>query len=83
MRPWRRGRIAKRYAQLVGRPDIAERIMLYHQILNVWRTVRTYRYLYEIPRGLDPRLAAMPENWQVDIRAKFEYYLALTDALYL
>ena len=52
------------------------------EILVVWWAVRTYRYLYEIPRGLDPRLAAMPENWRADIQTKFEHCLALADAIY-
>lgn len=74
---WRRDWIANRYAELSAQPKITERIMTYHQILAVWWAVRTYRYLYEIPRGLDLRLAAMPDDWQTAIRAKYEHYLAL------
>lgn len=54
------------------------RIEMHRRIRLVWYAVRLYRYLYEMPRGLDQRLTALPEGWQADIREKYESYLELS-----
>jgi thiamine kinase-like enzyme len=58
------------------------RVQVYGQILVAWWAARLARYLYELPRGLDQRLAAWSPGWQSDIRAKYEHYLHLAESLY-
>lgn len=65
------------YCQLVKDPQCKLRIRCYRKILRVWYIVRLYRYLYEMPRGLDQRLATLPAEWQADIQAKYEHYLKI------
>jgi hypothetical protein len=60
----------------------AVRIQVYCNILLVWWAARLARYLYEIPRGQDRRLADWPVGWQADIKAKYEHYLGLAEAAY-
>lgn len=64
-----------RYNQLVDDKTLALRVGAYRQILAVWWAVRLYRYLYEMPKGLDQRLVAQPEGWQADIREKYDFYI--------
>ena len=78
----RRDWFVKQYCQRCSDPSMATRIWTYQKILVVWWVVRTYRYLYEMPRGLDPRLAQMPDNWEAVIQAKYEHYLAWGSALF-
>lgn len=46
------------YAKRMHDPTAPERIAAYTTIMTIWWVVRWARYLYEVPRGLDPRLAA-------------------------
>jgi aminoglycoside phosphotransferase (APT) family kinase protein len=56
------------------------RIQVYCEIMRVWWVARLARYLYELPRGRDRRLADWPPGWQADIEGKYEHYLALAEA---
>ncbi len=63
-------------------PAHAGRIGVYCKILAVCWVVRLFRYLYEVPRGLDRRLVAPAAGWQADIQAKYEHYLQFAETLY-
>lgn len=58
--------------------ELVLRIQTHRKIRLLWYAARLYRYLYEMPRGLDQRLAKLPEGWQADIQAKYEAYLELS-----
>lgn len=68
-----------RYCALVEDETAPQRIGVYRQVMLAWWPVRLARYLYEIPAGRDERLAAWPEGWRKDIKAKYEHYLRLAD----
>jgi thiamine kinase-like enzyme len=55
------------------------RIHAYTQLLNAWWAVRLARMLYEIPRGLDPRLVERPEGYMDYLQDKFERTLQQTE----
>jgi aminoglycoside phosphotransferase (APT) family kinase protein len=76
---WRWSWAIETYAGLVDDERAALRARVYCQILIVWWATRLARYLFEIPRGLDPRLAAWTAGWEEDIRAKYEHYLGLAE----
>lgn len=59
--------------------ELVLRIQTHRKIRLLWYAARLYRYLYEMPRGLDQRLVKLPEGWQADIQAKYEAYLELSD----
>jgi thiamine kinase-like enzyme len=65
------------YCSLVPDATAFLRIQAYCQILLVWWVARLACYLYELPRGLDRRLADWPAGWQEDIGARYRYYLQL------
>lgn len=67
------------YAARSDDAELVLRIQTHRKIRLLWYAVRLYRYLYEMPRGLDQRLAKLPEGWKADIEAKYKYY---TDALH-
>jgi aminoglycoside phosphotransferase (APT) family kinase protein len=67
--------VIKRYCELTGSDQAAERIAIYTLILRVWWVARTARYLYEIPRGIDKRLAERPADWEADMQRKYQHYL--------
>jgi aminoglycoside phosphotransferase (APT) family kinase protein len=69
-----------RYCNLVEDATAPLRIRTYCQIMQVWWVARLARYLYELPRGRDRRLAAWPDGWQADIERKYGHYLALAEA---
>jgi aminoglycoside phosphotransferase (APT) family kinase protein len=68
------------YCSLVEDESANVRIQVYRNILLVWWAARLARYLYELPRGQDRRLAEWPAGWQVDIEAKYQHYLGLAEA---
>ncbi len=70
------------YCGLVEDESAAVRIHAYCDILVVWWAARLARFLYEIPRGQDRRLAGWPAGWQADYQAKYEHYLGLAEAAY-
>jgi hypothetical protein len=63
-------------------PTLAQRVRTYTRLMVVWWLVRLARYLYEIPAGLDTRLAPWPEGWEENVRSKYAHYLALAERLY-
>ncbi len=64
---WRQEWVIDRYCGLAAQPDAGVRIRTYRKTLAVWWAVRISRYLYELPRALDPRLASIPEGRMADL----------------
>ncbi|MBM3129622.1 MAG: aminoglycoside phosphotransferase family protein [Chloroflexi bacterium] len=52
----------ERYCRLMNDPQMETRIRTYHRIMLVWWVVRCARYLDDIPRGTDRRLAVMSND---------------------
>ena len=71
--PW----VVAHYAEMTRDARAPERIQAYVLVLSVWWTVRFARYLYEVPRGLDPRLVAFPAGWLAEAEQKYRRYLEL------
>jgi len=69
-----------KYCELDEDETAAIRIEVYCEIMRVWWVARLARYLYELPRGQDRRLADWPPGWQADIEAKYKHYLAVAEA---
>jgi hypothetical protein len=69
--------VVEEYSSLVDDVTVVQRIWTYYKILLVWWVARLARYLYEVPRGLDPRLVEWPQGWRADLEGKYERYLAL------
>lgn len=69
--------VAQRYASQTGDATAGLRIATYRTVMLVWWAVRWVRYLYEVPRGLDPRLALRPPGWEQHVRSSYARYLAL------
>jgi aminoglycoside phosphotransferase (APT) family kinase protein len=67
--------LAAAYAERRHDPCAVTRIHTYVTILLIWWVVRMARYLYEVPRGLDPRLATRPQNWQRETERKCAQYV--------
>lgn len=65
------------YAAQSQDAELVLRIQIHRKIRLLWYAARLYRYLYEMPRGLDQRLAKLPDGWESDIREKYLYYLNL------
>jgi aminoglycoside phosphotransferase (APT) family kinase protein len=78
----RRTSFAGCYCSLAADESAAVRIRVYYDILVVWWAARLARFLYEIPRGQDQRLAEWPAGWQADYEAKYERYLRLAELTY-
>ena len=72
--------VADRYCSLTGDETCAVRIPVYYWAMLVFWAVRLARFLYEVPRGLDQRLVERPADWQADLQARYEHYLALAEA---
>ena len=75
------GWIIQSYGNSVDDSTIAIRIEAYYKILLVWWVARSARFLYEVPRGLDNRLASLPADWQADAQVKYDHYLNLAEPL--
>ncbi len=58
------------YCARRGDAQAALRIKTYHALMQIWWVARSERTLYEIPRGLDQRLAAPPADWQSHARLR-------------
>ena len=67
--PW----VVERYAGAVGDRWLQRRVWTYELVLRVWWAVRWARTLYEVPRGLDPRLAGRSPTWQRDAEEAFAH----------
>jgi thiamine kinase-like enzyme len=68
------------YGARRGDPGAAARIQVYYRLMLIWWVARLARMIYEVPRGGDRRLVARPDDWELDIQAKYERYLALARA---
>ena len=75
----RRQELSAGYAQQMEDPTADVRIQTYYTVLLMWWVVRWARYLYEVPRGLDPRLVARPTGWQEHAEREYAQYLARTE----
>ena len=73
--------VAERYCALVDDHTASVRIWTYYTIMAVWWAVRTARYLYEMPRGLDARLVEWSEQWLAEVQVKYERYVQFADGL--
>jgi aminoglycoside phosphotransferase (APT) family kinase protein len=62
------------YCRLAGQPGATRRIQVYYAIMLAWWVARLARYLYEVPRGLDPRLVERSPDWEADMRTKLGRY---------
>lgn len=69
--PW----VVERYAEAMGDRWVQRRVWTYELVLQVWWAVRWARTLYEVPRGLDPRLAERSPTWQDDAEGAFAHAL--------
>jgi hypothetical protein len=79
---WRWVWFVEGYGRLVDDRTVARRAEVYRRIMLVWWAIRLARYLYELPRGQDQRLADWPEGWQAEIEAKYDHYVALAEAAF-
>jgi hypothetical protein len=68
------------YAEQRADPGARVRIQTYYTIMLVWWVVRWARYLYEVPRGLDPRLVSRPATWREETEQKYARYVARVEA---
>ena len=69
-----------RYAERRQDQGAILRARTYRTVMLVWWVVRWVRYLYEVPRGLDPRLVALPTDWRSNAQAQYQRYLGLAGA---
>lgn len=69
------------YAAQYADPTLAVRIKTYTVILLAWWLVRWARYLYEVPRGLDPRLVERADDWQAQAERHYHRDLARVHGL--
>jgi len=65
-------RFAHCYAAQSGDPGLLARVWADRTVLLAWWAVRFARYIYEIPRGLDPRLAQPQPGWLDGMQLKYE-----------
>lgn len=63
------------YATASGDQTAAIRIQTYYTLMLVWWLVRWARFLYEVPRELDVRLAARSPGWQSETEQSYMHYL--------
>ena len=75
--PW----LIQAYGDSVDDSTAATRIEAYYKILLIWWAARSVRFLYEVPRGLDHRLASLQADWQADAQMKYDHYLNLAESL--
>lgn len=70
------------YAEMTGDETAVPRIQTYYPLMLVWWVVRFARGLYEVPRGLDVRLAVRDEGWHVEAIRKMEIYVNRVAAVF-
>lgn len=71
--------VINRYCSHDGAGEI--RIRTYWQMMTVWWAVRFVQYLYEIPRGLDPRLAERSPDWEEQAERKYLHYVKVANEM--
>ncbi len=62
--------VIQTYIKLINDPDCEIRIRTYYLEMQMWWVIRWVRYLYEIPRGLDNRLAKRSDDWKLHTERK-------------
>ena len=62
------------YAEMTGDETAVTRIQTYYPLMLVWWVARFARGLYEVPRGLDERLATRPVGWELEAEEKMRWY---------
>ena len=65
------------YASLGHDPGVIGRIDVYTSLMYGFWAGRLGRMLYQVPRGLDDRLAPWPDGWLDSVRRNYERYLEL------
>lgn len=65
------------YGTLSGDETAVHRIQAYTPLMLVWWVARLARAGYEVPRGLDQRLAERPSDWAIRNQALYEQYVDL------
>jgi aminoglycoside phosphotransferase (APT) family kinase protein len=78
--PARWQQLIRSYIELRDDRNAVVRIQTYYTIMLVWWVVRGARYLYEVPRGLDPRLVSRPANWLEEMQQKYARFVARAEA---
>lgn len=73
--PARAAWLVRHYAALSGDAALPGRVAVYQRLLLVWWVARLARFLYEVPRGLDPRLVDRPADWQAAAERKYQLYV--------
>jgi aminoglycoside phosphotransferase (APT) family kinase protein len=69
--------LATVYSEICGDAKAEHRIRTYYTALLVWWCARLVRYAHEASRGLDQRLAAMPNGWATVLETQYARYLNL------
>ena len=67
--------LSEAYATASGDQTAVIRIQTYYTLMLVWWLVRWARFLYEVPRGLDVRLAARSPHWESETEQNYSHYL--------
>lgn len=67
------------YALRRGDDTFHTRVQTYVTVLRVWWVVRSARYLYEVPRGLDPRLSPRSDHWRPETERHFTRHVSLAE----
>jgi aminoglycoside phosphotransferase (APT) family kinase protein len=79
--PWGRWeQLVTEYAERRGDRSAIVRIRTYYTMMLVWWVVRCARYLYEVPRGLDPRLVSRPADWREETERKYIQFVTRAEA---
>jgi aminoglycoside phosphotransferase (APT) family kinase protein len=65
------------YCHGMSDPNAEVRIRTYYALMLAWWVVRFARYLYELPHGVDKRLAPLAPDWHETTRQKYEHYVQL------
>lgn len=76
--PERADWILKTYCQESADGGLEERARAYYPLYLAWFATRFARMLYDVPRGLDVRLAGRSETWEADTTRKCELYIEQT-----
>jgi aminoglycoside phosphotransferase (APT) family kinase protein len=68
------------YVERRNDPTLILRARTYTTIMLVWWAVRWARYLYEVPRGLDPRLVSRPAGWLAEVERSYHRCVVQAEA---
>jgi hypothetical protein len=71
--------VTRQYAERVTDPGVASRIAVYTALMYGFWVGRMGKMLYQVPRGLDDRLAPWPDGWLDHVQRTYERYLELAN----